>query len=124
MRYIFFLLIFCTIVIIQACVPEKTAVMCTMEFRTIGVIVNGANLDDVFTIRVKTGDTLRFANGGFQSNYYIVLDDNFQKIIERKSEPFLFVGKENGELRVSETFVIKADECHIDKVSGPEVINL
>ncbi|MFN4123921.1 MAG: hypothetical protein ACK4GL_11535 [Flavobacteriales bacterium] len=95
-----------------------------MEFRTIGVIVNGANLDDYFTIRVKTGDTLRFSNNGFHSNYYIVLDDNYQKIIERKSEPFLFIGNENGEIRVSETFVIKADECHINKVSGPEVINL
>jgi len=98
--------------------------MCTMEFRTIGVTINGANLDEAFTIRVKNGDTLGFNQGDFGANYFVVLDDSFQKELERKSEPFRFVGMENGVIKVNESFVIKADECHIDKVSGPELINL
>jgi hypothetical protein len=101
-----------------SCTREKET-FCTTEFRTITITVSGDNLDSYYTIRQSTGDTIRIARSISQGEkVYPVFDDSYQKTIEDKTESFTFQGIINGIVVVSEPFVIKADKCHIEYVSG------
>lgn len=100
--------------------------ICTEEFRMISVTVIGAELDEYYTLRNKNGDTIRleyFQKFG-NTISYPVLDDSFQSSIANKNEEFTFVGIIDDKEVINEPYVIGADECHIDKVSGTNEINL
>ena len=98
-------------------------IACTEEFRTVGLEVIGAELDPYFTIRKSTNDTLEVNFEVFQS-FYPVLSDAFQEELEGKVEEFVFVGFVEAKEVVRESFMIKADECHIEKVSGPDSVTI
>jgi hypothetical protein len=85
--------------------------------------VVGGTLDDFYTIRNSTADTLIFEGAPFQ-NSYTVLDDNYQQILENKQENFKFIGIKSGIKVIEENFVISADQCHISKVSGKNSVNI
>lgn len=105
--------------VLTSCAEKEKPVMCTMEFRTITIMVKGEPLDEFFTIRLKSNDTLRLSLDNMTGeNYYPVLDDSFQKLLEGKTEEFRFIGFKNNVMVVNEPFVIKADKCHIEYVSG------
>lgn len=111
--------------VLVSCVKKDDGVACTMEFRTIQVRVIGAPLDDYYTIRMKTGDSFRVESlGSEQTEYYPILDDNFQSILKGKTETFRFVGIRNDIEVVNEPIVIGADACHINYVSGNLVVEL
>ena len=92
----------------------------------IGVKITGAGPDDFYTLRVETGDTIRFTGGDTYPlvNWYPVLDDSYQVILQGKEEQFQFVAEINGNEVVREDYFIGADQCHIYKVSGPQQIAL
>lgn len=99
-------------------------IMCTMEFRTVSITVNRDSLHHFHTIRVATGDTIRLEQEtGFGSRVYPVLNDNFQSQLSGRSETFRFQGFVNNTMIVDEPFVIEADQCHINYVSGNTVVN-
>lgn len=95
-----------------------------MEFRTITIRVVGDTLDDFFTIRNSTGDTLRHEQIIQEEQLYVVLDDGFHNVLIGMSDEFTFVGILDGEKVVDELFVIEADKCHVNKVSGVEEVVL
>ena len=105
---------------IFSCKDEEIA--CTEEFRTIGIEITGADLEDYFTIRVSNGDTLRIGN--VFGDFYPVLDDSFQPELENDEEKFSFIGLIADTIAVFEPYVIEADECHIMKVTGVDKIDL
>ena len=120
----FFILIVVSILIIISCTKDEE-VICTMEYRYISIDVKGGILDDFYTIRKYTGDTIRNEKDNIiGSNSYIILSDNYQNKIKNKEEIFIFKGYITDSLVVNEQFIIKADECHIDYVSGKKEINL
>lgn len=92
---------------------------CTMEFRIVSIQVIGESLDDFYTIRNSNGDTLRYENFAPDQNTYTVLDDNFHVYLKNAIENFTFIGVIGGQKVVEESFVIKGDNCHFEKVSGP-----
>lgn len=105
--------------VFTSCADKEKPVMCTMEFRTITITVKGEPLDEFFTIRLKSNDTLRLGRENMtEENMYPVLDDSFQKMLEGKTEEFRFIGYKNNVMVVNEPFVIRADRCHIEYVSG------
>lgn len=108
-----------------SCSKEDT-VSCTEEFRFIGVNVEGDSLTNYFTIRQKTLDTLRFEQSVSFPEYiwYIILDDSFSKTLKNSSETFTFHGLINDSLVIKQDYVIKADDCHISRESGPDKITL
>lgn len=124
-QHIFLFAIFTTL---MACSSgdDPVEVNCTEEFRMIGVKVTGEELTDFYTLRVSTGDTIRFTNGDTYPlvNWYPILDDSFQPILEGSEEEFLFVGELDGPEVLRETYVIGADQCHIYRQSGPQAIAL
>ncbi|MEM6631577.1 MAG: hypothetical protein AAF694_17990 [Bacteroidota bacterium] len=98
-------------------------IICTDEFRTIGLEIEGGELDEFYTIRKSTNDTIQVDFPVFET-LYPVLDDSYQEELEGQVDEFEFVGFRESEELVRELFVIKADECHIEKVSGPDVITI
>ena len=105
---------------------KNEQVGCTLEFRTIGVTVTGDSLTDFYTLRIPNSDTIRLSAIGFYpyKKWYPVLDDNYQSKIANTQESFRFIGKINDTIVVNETFIIKADACHIEKVSGRSEVGL
>ena len=105
-----------------ACNSDSSKEMiCSDEFRIVGIKVIGGKLDDFYTLRTTTADTIRFtANGQYPlNNWYPILDDNFQPLLAGKREDFVFVGIKNAAEVVRQQFSIGADVCHIIKYSGP-----
>ena len=120
----FFILIVVSVLILISCTKDEE-VICTMEYRYISIDVKGGILDDFYTIRKYTGDTIRNEKDNIiGNNSYIILSDNYQNKIKNKEEIFIFKGYITDSLVVNEQFIIKADECHIDYVSGNKEINL
>ena len=120
----FFILIVVSILIIISCTKDEE-VICTMEYRYISIDVKGGILDDFYTIRKYTGDTIRYEKDNILgNNSYIILSDNYQNKIKNKEEIFIFKGYITDSLVVNEQYIIKADECHINYVSGKKEINL
>lgn len=97
-------------------------ISCTEEFRSVSVEVIGGPLDNYYTLRIENGDTLQFGTSILP--YYPVLDDSFQPPLEGKQEEFQFIGALGDSIVVSEIYLISADECHINKVSGVASVTL
>ncbi|HAA16856.1 MAG TPA: hypothetical protein DCE41_36150 [Cytophagales bacterium] len=99
-------------------------VSCTEEFRTVGIDLTGGTPDDFYTLRSSTGDTIRLMDDAFPGDFYPVIDDSWQEELQGSEEEFVFEAVVDGTVVVSETFVIEADLCHINKVSGPDSASL
>ena len=107
------------------CKKKDTYIACTKEFRFITITVNGYQLDEYYTIRKSTSDTIRYKdNDIWEDNQYVVLDDNYKSNFYGKQEEFVFYGFIDNKLQVKETFIIKADQCHINYVSGNQVVQI
>ncbi len=96
-----------------------------MEFRYITITVHGNVLDDFYTLRTSNGDTIRYAKNEIPGDsIYIVLNDNYQQSLKNSSDTFVFRGLINDSVVVNEPFVIKADECHIEYMSGNTEVSI
>ncbi|MCB0501830.1 MAG: hypothetical protein KDD32_04055 [Bacteroidetes bacterium] len=110
-------------VLFDACETED-GIVCTLEFRTIGVTVIGEALTDHYTIRIANNDTIRPQDFGFDDDYYVILDDGYQSNFAGTQESFQFIGEIDDSVVIRENYVIVADQCHISKVSGLSQITL
>ncbi|MEZ5018207.1 MAG: hypothetical protein R2800_14205 [Flavipsychrobacter sp.] len=105
-------------------------VVCTYEFRSIAIKVtnkqgDAVKLDDFYTIRKSTGDTIRHQTSSlFIQDSYIVLNDSYRKKLENQRDVFQFVAIINGKAVIDQPFVIAADCCHIAKESGVNEITI
>jgi hypothetical protein len=68
-------------------------------------------------------ETIHPANTGMDDSY-TVLDDSYLKQLMDNADSFRFTGTKNGKEVVNEVFVIGADCCHINKVSGNESVTV
>jgi hypothetical protein len=118
-----YLQLFVIILISFSCKHNDKDTACTSMFASVSIEVNGGTLDNYYTIRSSTGDTIRITDGVFQ-NAYTVLNDNYQQMLEDKQETFKFVGVKSGIKVVDENFIISADKCHISKVSGVNSVTI
>ena len=108
----------------KKCPPDT---MCTEVFVMVSVKVLDGNdqpvkLDEVYTVRESNNEKLLFEQN--MDQYYVVLDDSYQKKLQQQSDKFRFVGMKNGQKLVDEIFVISADCCHVKKESGKEQVIL
>lgn len=97
---------------------------CTHQFVAVSVEVTGQNLDQTYTIDVRSGDTVYQASASMIEESYVVLDDSYQEDLQGKERDFRFVGLANDSVLVDEEFEIGADQCHVYKVDGPAQIDL
>ncbi|MFN3529736.1 MAG: hypothetical protein ACK417_07425 [Bacteroidia bacterium] len=104
---------------------KDNEVACTMEFRYVSITIVGASLDSFHTQRLSTGDIILLGQESvFGDSIYPVLDDSYQQMLEGRVENFRFRGFIRDSLVVDELFVISADKCHIDYVSGRQRVEL
>lgn len=97
---------------------------CTLQFEIISIEVTGGTLDQTFTIQKDNNDTVLTNAQPFTGSFYTVLDDSFQEELEGKQVEYRFVGLQQGSVVVDEDFVIEADVCHVQKVSGTAKVDL
>tara|TARA_B110000037_G_C17122622_1_gene506527 strand:+ start:4307 stop:4699 length:393 start_codon:yes stop_codon:yes gene_type:complete len=121
------LLILLSLIFVNACTPVDTDhcgnSACTEEFISISItITNQENeayvLDSFRTIVKRTQETFTNEDSLSDDGTYSILNDSQKDKTSFEGEIFIFKGMKNGEIVVSEEFVIKKDCCHISYVSG------
>ena len=119
-------MLFALVLFSSACNDDD--IFCTDEYRQISVKVEfedgTAPAFDYFTLRVSTGDTIRYDESMPIENTYMVLTDDYQPELQGNTEEFRFIGIHQGEILFNEEFIISADECHISKENGPSMITV
>lgn len=120
-RYVALLAGFLLMVSCEEVFPGK---VCTEEFRSIVVEIQGLEPDDVYTIRLTTGDTLRFTKDNIPifNQTWVVLDDSFMRILDKRGETFRLEAIADGEVKIREDFIIRSDGCHVELMDGPSII--
>ena len=101
---------------------EEDLLACTLIFVTESVTVSGSILDDFYSLRLSTGDTLRLEDYNAEDRFYPVLDDNSipqTKGIEGQIE---FVAL-RGDQILKTPYTFSSDGCHIVEISGLEVLD-
>ncbi|MDZ7740485.1 MAG: hypothetical protein U5Q03_01670 [Bacteroidota bacterium] len=102
-------------------------VYCTEEFAMVSVEIvfgNTPQLDfETYTLRLSTGDTIRYDDNEF-SPFKVVLADDCLQILQGKQEDFIFMSQHKNTLLFQEQFVIGADRGHVYKYSGIREIML
>jgi len=121
-------IIFITLLFLSFSSGCEKQTYCNEYFSSIAVRVTGVDLQDAYTIRFSTGDTLRFEQNIFQSGpqeyYYTVIDDSFLSVLNKRKENFIFIGKVADTIAIKETYYIGTDDCHVIKIHGKDEINL
>ena len=109
----------------KSCFDDNNGgVICTEIFAAVTVEVIGSSLDDYYTVRPSNNDTIRINEDMFGKNVYTVLNDNYLPQLKNDRDEFTFFGIIAGQAVVSEKIVISADECHISKISGKDIVFL
>ncbi|MEP1095630.1 MAG: hypothetical protein ABJG78_11005 [Cyclobacteriaceae bacterium] len=120
-------IVFVTLVV-QSCSNSDNdqSIVCTEEFRTVGVTIIGGQLNNFYTVRKTTNDTIRHNPiiGGSIADFYPILDDSYLPKLTKNEDTFTFHGFLDSQLLIKEDYVIKADQCHIELVSGRTEIEL
>ncbi len=103
-------------------------VMCTMMFASVMIQVQdasgaAASLDSATVSSEKLGISMP-AKPGLSGGSYTIVDDSQVRQLAQRSGTVTFRGYRNGREAVREDFVVKADCCHVSKVSGPDAVTL
>lgn len=103
------------------------SIACEEVFVTVFVKIKNKSgtpqsLDDHYTIVKSTGDTIRDDSGPYPDGTYIIITDKQQKKLEYNPTNYIFYGIKKGSVIIKEPYVVSADCCHINMISGkPEV---
>lgn len=123
-----FAILILSALLVGACSTDskEEEVICTEEFIVIGIKVSGGSLTDYYTLRESNTDTIRFTDNSAYpvGNWYPILDDSYQTILENTQEDFIFYGKINDAIVVNQPYIIGADRCHIKKISGASQVSI
>ena len=100
---------------------DDASLVCTEQFVTLSLQINGEAPTSFYTLRIATLDTIRIPS--YFENYYPIVDDAIVSSLESdRLEKFVFVGERLTDT-IREVFEIKSDRCHVIKVSGPDLID-
>lgn len=104
------------------------AVLCTQVFASVMVHVDDLSASpialDVYTVRNSTGEKLTFGQFSSTSGTYNIMDDSYRAKLAGRTETFTFVGMKGSTKVFSQSYTIKADCCHVYKVSGADSITI
>lgn len=101
---------------------EEDLLACTLIFVTESVTVSGSILDDFYSLRLSTGDTLRLEDYNAEDRFYPVLNDNSIPQNKGIEEQIEFVAL-RGDQILKTPYTFSSDGCHIVKISGLEVLD-
>lgn len=119
MKFLVYISFMVFLFVVISCGNNDDQVFCTEEFRTIAVTIPNTPLSDYYTLRNSTNDTIRIGQENILGNFtYPILDDNYKSNLTNSQDVFTFVGLIDEEIVITETYIIMADKCHVDLVSG------
>lgn len=103
-------------------------VMCTMMFAAVTAQVQDASgtpvtLDSARISSDKLGMSMA-AKAGLDGTGYTIVDDSHVTQLAQRQGTVTFTGFRSGREVARQDFVVKADCCHVSKVSGPDVITV
>jgi len=103
-------------------------IVCTEEFRSITLEIVDINdnpviLDAFKIIREDTGEEIE-SGENLHQNFYPIINDNYQNEIAQREINLKFTGFINNIEVLSTNYVVSADCCHIDLISGKTKIVL
>ena len=124
--------LFILCLLLQSCVgndKDCKDVACTAIFKMITVTVIDSTqqkiqLDRYYTIKTSNNDTLDYTATTIEKGVFVVVDDNQSKSLQNTQDDFRFIGILNNTIVVDEPYVIGADCCHIDLISGSTEVTL
>lgn len=98
--------------------------LCTMDYRTIGIAVkqkdgNTVKLDSV-KVFLKDKPTEVFKNNMnvfLSDGNYILAEDNAMRLVKKNGSDVVFQGYKQGKVVASKTFLVGHDCCHIKMLS-------
>lgn len=109
---------------------ECEGVLCTDLFAMTNIyVIDSATghtviLSDYYTVNTEKDDTFRANGNEWIDSSYLVLSDNYMNVLRNKEYKFRFMGFKDDSLIVNEPFTIKANCCHIEKVSGKDTVRI
>jgi hypothetical protein len=103
-------------------------VICSDVFAMIGIYISDLSMTpeklEVYTIRNSTGEKITLTQNETNIGVYFILDDSYRSKIAGTTETFTFVGTKAGTQIFQQTYQIKADCCHVSKVSGKDSLTI
>lgn len=109
-----------TSLIVSGC---EQGVFCTEEFCSVGFVWTEASLpDSVYTVNMRTGDTLTALDKGYESFFAVVDDSHMQSLSTEGDSLRTTVLDRTGAVLASAWYVVGRDNCHIVFRSGPEFL--
>ena len=114
----------CLFALFVACDDDDAGTICTEEFVSVGFTIDGdpapAEVTTFFKDAMPPSTRVLEAQNGF----YTIVDDSDQEALGEGEFTYVVEGTDStGATLFSEEYVISVDECHVGKVSGPEVIS-
>ncbi len=103
-------------------------VVCSDLFAMIGVYISDLSMTpeklEVYTIRSSTGEKIIVTQNETNLGVYFILDDSYRSKFAGTTETFTLVGTKAGTQVFQQTYQIKADCCHVSKVSGKDSLTI
>ena len=101
--------------------------ICTEEFRRVNIFIDNTtqipiSLDEAYTLRGSGTQKILFDQSGNENGNYVVIDDSYQPSLKNTEDNFRFIGVKDNQVVVDQNFRIKADNCHVYKVSGADSV--
>lgn len=110
----------------------KKNTFCTEEYRSFVVSIRDAQGNEIMPddfYLLQGSDTIR-SKATYQhdpwagGNAIQLFSDSDMKYTDKKGKTFRFTGYMSGNQVFDEAYVFKHDDCHFEKVSGKEIIQL
>ncbi len=113
--------------------PDCSTTICTQNFVTLFVTISDASgvaipLDSYKVVDTQTGEDITLTTGAEEfetfrdQGTYPILNDAYRMQYQNTNTTISFTGFISGEEVVSERFVVGADCCHVQLISGNTAI--
>ena len=97
---------------------------CDDVFKSYGVRVEGQNIQEVYTVRTETSDTLnRMVDVAQDTSVFMVAGDELEGQLGSSEELFVFHIKAQDSLLMTYDYVFRYGECHVENQSGTSEIS-
>ena len=114
----------CLFSLFVACDDDDGGVICTDEFVSVGFTIDGNPAPTEVTTFLKDAVPPSTRILEAQNGFYTIVNDGDRDALGEGEYIYIVEGTDStGTTLFSEEYVVDVDECHVGKVSGPEVIS-
>ena len=99
-------------------------VYCDLSFRAFGFQWTDSTHfpSKIHSVVQETGDTLINTSDPFENYFYVVTDEHHPILLHHTYHVNVWILDQNYSLLAQCQYVTTADNCHVQKISGPEIL--